>query len=88
MSASGNVTVRRFVRHARRRMAERQVTKGDVLNALSNYVQRQPTSRPDSVLYIGPGESGAELKVWVELGEDDLSKPQVVLSVAWRDDNV
>jgi len=86
MSAVDRITVRLYRKHARDRMAQRRVSEEDVLCALNNFVDRRETPKR-SVLYIGPGVSGAPLKVWVFPDGHDLSGPKVVKSVARKDDD-
>lgn len=72
----------RFTRHVRERMAQRRITKADVVNALTHYHSVENTPQ-NSVRYIGPGLNGDDLKVWIV--QPGLSaNPAIVKSAAWK----
>lgn len=69
--------------HPVRRMAQRNVTKGDIENALRNYRSSWPTTS-NSIEYRGPGVDGRELKVWLlPPGYIDEDSTMTVKSIAW-----
>ena len=74
-----------IVGHPLRRMTQRGVTRDDIQHALENYVTRTPLPGDNSVKFIGPGVSGADLKVWV-LPPGDVKDGSIIVvkSVAWR----
>lgn len=70
--------------HPAKRMIERGVTEADIRSALENFHTRYEGPRADSVTYIGPGNNGADLKVFVlqpGIVEDGAT---IIKSVAWR----
>ena len=64
-------------------MAQRGVTRDDIVHALENYHTRSAGDK--GVTFIGPGVSGADLKVWV-LPPGNLQDGSIIIvkSVAWR----
>lgn len=75
----------RIVGHPRHQMARRQVSEADIRSALSQY-HSSFTGKGDSITYIGPGVSGADLKVWaLPPGYVDEETTIIIKSVAWKD---
>ncbi|MBZ5735636.1 DUF4258 domain-containing protein [Nocardioides sp. TRM66260-LWL] len=71
--------------HPRERMRERKVTEADIENALSNFHTSMEDHPQDSIVYIGPGCDGRDLKV--VLLRPGLQVPNsrlIVKTVAWR----
>jgi hypothetical protein len=68
--------------HARRRMAQRGIGRAHIRRAIENCHTRYETPN-NSICYIGPGEEGRDLKVWV-LPDSDPATSVTVKSVAWR----
>jgi len=72
--------------HPERRMRQRGITRADVENALTHHHTSVVSGRSKSVLYIGPGMNGHDLKVWtMPPGIIDEDTTITIKSVAWKD---
>ena len=67
-------------------MRERNITRGDIVNAIRDWKVRTPPHGDRGIGYEGPGLSGRTLKVWVlPPGYVDEDTTIVVKSVACKD---
>ncbi|MCH9738060.1 MAG: hypothetical protein K0U42_04810, partial [Actinomycetia bacterium] len=70
--------------HPAHRMIERGISAGDIQSALAKYVTRIEGSG-NSITYIGPGQNGLLLKVFLlKPGLINMETPVIVKSVAWH----
>lgn len=73
-----------YTDHARERMAEREITEGDVTSALlSSGVSYEEKK---AKIYFGPGENGRPLKVWTKLPGFSGEGTTIIITTAWRDE--
>lgn len=72
-----------FTNHVRSRMSQRDVTEGDVRNALRNVHTRYQTPTPSWCLE-GPGLNDKTLRIWCPPGKAGPDR-YIVKSTAWKE---